>query len=105
MSHILDRLAATIDARKGADPAKSYTASLLADGGAKALEKVEEETGEFIAAAKGEGRERTASEAADVIYHLLVALAGAGVPLSDVWAELEKREGTSGHAEKASRKG
>lgn len=103
MTHILDRLSATIEARKGADPSKSYTASLLGDDGAKALAKVEEETGEFIAAVKGESGDRVASEAADVIYHVLVALAARDVPCADVWAELERREGTSGHVEKAGR--
>ena len=104
MTHILDRLSATIEARKGADPAKSYTASLLADGGAKACDKVSEEAGEFIDAVKGESTARVASEAADVIYHVLVALAARDGPASAVWAELEKREGTAGHEEKASRK-
>ena len=103
MTHILDRLSATIEARKGANPAKSYTASLLGDGGAKACAKVEEESGEFIEAVKDESGSRVASEAADVIYHVLVALAARDVPCADVWAELEKREGTSGHEEKASR--
>jgi phosphoribosyl-ATP pyrophosphohydrolase len=103
MTHILDRLAATIDARKGADPAQSYTASLLDDGGAKACAKVKEESEEFIRAVTDEDGARVASEAADVIYHLLVALAARDVPARAVWEELERREGTSGHAEKASR--
>ena len=104
MTHILDRLSATIEARKGTDPAKSYTASLLEDRGAKALAKVSEETGEFIHAVREESESRVASEAADVLYHVLVALAARDVPASAVWAELEKREGTSGHEEKASRR-
>lgn len=103
MSHILDRLAETIEARKGADPASSYTANLMGKGGAKALEKVAEESAEFIHAARGEGPERTASEAADLIYHVLVAAAAVDVPASKIWAELERREGTSGHEEKAGR--
>jgi phosphoribosyl-ATP pyrophosphohydrolase len=104
MTHILDRLAATIDARKGADPEQSYSASLLGDGGAKACAKVAEESDEFIRAVTNETEPRVVSEAADLIYHVLVALAARDVPAAAVWAELEKREGTSGHDEKASRK-
>jgi len=103
MTHILDRLYATIAARKGADPVQSYTASLFEDGGAKALAKVGEEAGEFIHAVGNESETRVASEAADLVYHVLVALAARDVPASAVWDELERREGTSGHEEKASR--
>jgi phosphoribosyl-ATP pyrophosphohydrolase len=104
MTHILDRLSETITARKGADPATSYTASLLGDGGAKACAKVTEEADEFVRAVTNEDATRVASEAADVFYHVLVALAARDVPVDAVWTELERREGTSGHEEKASRR-
>ena len=99
----LDRLAATIAARKGADPATSWTAKLLAAGAEKCAEKFGEEAVEaIIEAVKGDPTKLTA-EAADVIYHLLVMLAARDVTLADVMAELERREGLSGLAEKASR--
>lgn len=105
MSDILTRLAATIDARKGAAPDSSYTASLLAKGRDKCAEKFGEEAIEaIIASAKGDARNLT-DEAADVLYHLLVMLAANDVSLGDVLSRLEAREGTSGHAEKAARKG
>ncbi|MGB8621576.1 MAG: phosphoribosyl-ATP diphosphatase [Paracoccaceae bacterium] len=100
----LDRLAATIEARKGADPDSSWTAKLLAKGPEKAAEKFGEEAVEaIIEAAKGD-RARLTSEAADVLYHLLVMLAARDVTLDQVLAELERREGTSGLDEKAARK-
>ena len=99
----LDDLAATIEARKGADPDSSWTARLLAKGPEKCAEKFGEEAIEaIIATAKGDRANLTA-EAADVLYHLLVMLAAADVPLSDVMAELARRQGTSGLAEKAAR--
>ena len=104
MSDILHRLTATIEARKGADPASSWTAKLLAKGPEKAAEKFGEEAVEAIIAAVKNDRANLTAEAADVLYHLLVMLAARDVPLSDVLAELERREGTSGVAEKAARK-
>ncbi|WP_172293138.1 phosphoribosyl-ATP diphosphatase [Pseudoruegeria sp. HB172150] len=99
----LSRLAATIEARKGADPDTSWTAKLLAKGPEKCAEKFGEEAVEaIIAAAKGD-RENLTREAADVLYHLLVMLAARDVTLDEVMAELDRREGTSGLAEKASR--
>jgi len=103
MTHILDRLAETIVARKGADPEESYTASVLARGREGAAAKFKEESAEFIEAVLKETPDRITAEATDVIYHMLVAMAAADVPVSDLWAELEKREGVSGHAEKAAR--
>jgi len=98
-----ERLAATIEARKSADPDSSWTARLLAQGPEKAAEKFGEEAVEaIIEAVKGDTKALT-SEAADVIYHLLVMLAARDVSLADVVAELERREGTSGISEKASR--
>jgi phosphoribosyl-ATP pyrophosphohydrolase len=99
----LSRLAATIDARKGADPDSSWTAKLLAKGPEKCAEKFGEEAVEAIIEAVKGDRTRLTSEAADVLYHLLVMLAARDVTLADVLAELERREGTSGIAEKASR--
>ena len=99
----LSRLAATIEARKGADPATSWTAKLLAAGPEKAAEKFGEEAVEAVIEAVRGDRLRLTAEAADVLYHLLVMLASRDVALSDVLAELERREGTSGLDEKASR--
>ncbi|WP_127560487.1 phosphoribosyl-ATP diphosphatase [Nioella ostreopsis] len=99
----LARLAATIDARKGADPDSSWTAKLLAKGPEKCAEKFGEEAVEAIIEAVKGDRARLTSEAADVLYHLLVMLAARDVALADVLAELERREGISGLDEKAGR--
>lgn len=99
----LDRLAATIKARKGADPDSSWTAKLLSKGPEKCAEKFGEEAVEAIIEAVKNDREKLTAEAADVLYHLLVMLAARDVTLDDVLAELERREGTSGIAEKAAR--
>lgn len=99
----LDRLAATILARKGADPASSWTAKLLAAGPEKCAEKFGEEAVEAIIEAVKGDRDRLTAEAADVVYHLLVMLAARDVTLADVVAELARREGISGLAEKATR--
>lgn len=101
----LHRLAETIAARAGADPDSSYTASLLAKGPAKAAEKFGEEAIEAIIEAARGDRAKLTTEAADVLYHLFVMLEASGVALAEVEAELERREGVSGHAEKAARKG
>lgn len=99
----LDRLAATIAARKEADPESSWTANLLAMGPEKCAEKFGEEAVEAIIEAVKGDRARLTAEAADVLYHLLVMLAAREVTLADVLAELERREGMSGLAEKAAR--
>ncbi len=99
----LARLAATIAARKGADPDSSWTARLLARGPGKCAEKFGEEAIEAIIEAVKGDREKLAAEAADVLYHLLVMLAARDVTLEDVLAELARREGLSGIAEKAGR--
>jgi phosphoribosyl-ATP pyrophosphohydrolase len=99
----LHRLAATIAARKGADPESSWTAKLLAKGPEKCAEKFGEEAIEAIVEAVRGDREKLTAEAADVIYHLLVMLTARDVALSDVLAELARREGQSGIAEKANR--
>lgn len=103
MSDLLHRLEATIAARKGADPSSSWTAKLLAKGPEKCAEKFGEEAVEAIIEAVKNDPEKLASEAADVLYHLLVMLAARDVALDDVFKVLEARQGTSGIAEKASR--
>lgn len=99
----LERLAATIESRKGADPESSWTAKLFAKGPEKCAEKFGEEAVEAIIEAVKADRAQLTAEAADVLYHLLVMLAARDVTLADVLAELERREGTSGIAEKAAR--
>lgn len=99
----LHDLAATIAARKAADPDSSWTAKLLAKGPEKCAEKFGEEAVEAIIEAVKGDRDRLTSEAADVIFHLLVMLAARDVTLADVETELERRVGTSGLVEKASR--
>jgi phosphoribosyl-ATP pyrophosphohydrolase len=99
----LHRLAATIEARAGADPDVSWTARLLARGPDKAAEKFGEEAVEAIVEAVRGDRARLTAEAADVLYHLLVMLRARDVSLGDVLAELERREGRSGLDEKAGR--
>jgi phosphoribosyl-ATP pyrophosphohydrolase len=99
----LERLAATIAARKGADPDTSWTAKLLARGPEKCAEKFGEEAVEAIIEAVKGDRARLTAEAADVIYHLLVMLASRDVSLPEVLAELERREGISGITEKDAR--
>jgi phosphoribosyl-ATP pyrophosphohydrolase len=101
--HVLTRLAATIASRRGADPASSYVASLLAKGDDAILKKIGEEATETVMAAKDGERARIVSEVADLWFHCLVLLAHHGLSPDDVLAELARREGTSGHAEKASR--
>ncbi len=103
LAEALARLAATIDARSGADPSTSYTAQLLADP-MRAAKKLGEEGLEAALAVAAQGDAQIAAEAADVIYHLLAALRSRGVALDDVAAALARREGVSGLAEKAARK-
>lgn len=100
----LERLAATIAARKAADPDSSWTAKLLARGPEKCAEKFGEEAIEAVIEAVKGDPVRLGSEAADVLYHLLVMCASRGVTLADIEAELSRREGQSGIAEKASRR-
>lgn len=99
----LDDLAQTIAARAKADPETSWTAKLLAKGPEKCAEKFGEEAVEAIIEAVKGDRERLTSEAADVLFHLLVMLRARDVELADVMAELARRQGTSGIAEKAAR--
>ena len=99
----LDDLARIIAARAEADPESSWTAKLLAKGPEKCAEKFGEEAVEAIIEAVKGDRARLTSEAADVLFHLLVMLQSRDVALSDVMAELARRQGTSGLTEKASR--
>lgn len=103
LGQAIDTLAATIASRANADPATSYTASLLAGGPAKCAKKLGEEAVEAALAAVGNDKAALAHEAADVLFHLMATLQACGVPAADVAAALEKRKGVSGHDEKASR--
>ena len=103
-SFTLDDLARLITERAAAPKTESYTAKLLADGPAKAAKELGEEAVEAAIAAVQGDRENLTAEAADVLYHLLVVLQGASIPLIDVMAELERRTAQSGLAEKAARK-
>jgi len=100
---VLDRLYATIMSRRGADPKASWTAKLFAQGRNKIVQKVGEEAMEMNIAALTEGPDELAAESADLIYHMLVLWADAGIAPDDVWAELTKREGLSGIEEKRAR--
>ncbi|MEM8869911.1 MAG: phosphoribosyl-ATP diphosphatase [Pseudomonadota bacterium] len=104
MTDTLTRLAATIAARADDDPKASYTASLLAQGQAKCAEKFGEEAVEAVIAAATGDKPGLTAEAADVLYHLLVLLAATDVRFDEVLAELDRRDGVSGHVEKAGRK-
>jgi phosphoribosyl-ATP pyrophosphohydrolase/phosphoribosyl-AMP cyclohydrolase len=96
-------LEAVLEARKTSGEEKSYTKSLYDGGAARIGAKLEEEAGELARAVATESDERVVSEAADVVYHLLVALRWRSIPLRRVLAELARRFGVSGHEEKASR--
>ena len=100
---VLAELAATVAARKTAGADTSYTASLLAGGTDKCAKKFGEEAVELLLAAASGDKAHSAAEAADVLYHLMVLLEAADVPLDDVLDTLAGRQGTSGHEEKASR--
>ena len=99
----LTRLEATIAQRLTASPETSYVAKLHSKGLAKIAQKLGEEATEAVIAALAGDEAELVGEAADVIFHLMVLLAEKGVPLADVLAELDRREGTSGLDEKASR--
>lgn len=99
----LDRLEAIIRERRTGDPASSYIAKLTAKGRAKIAQKLGEEATETVIAAIQDDRAALTGEAADLVFHLLVLLADAGLSLADVRAELARREGVSGIEEKAMR--
>jgi phosphoribosyl-ATP pyrophosphohydrolase len=102
-AEILERLFSVIESRKGGDPASSYTAKLLTEGKGRIARKLGEEATETVIAAASGTPSEVARESADLLYHLLVLWAAAGVTPAEVWAELARREGTSGLAEKAAR--
>jgi phosphoribosyl-ATP pyrophosphohydrolase len=103
MADTLDRLETTIAARRMAEPGSSYVASLFAKGLPKIAQKVGEEAVETVIAALSGDAKALTEEAADLLFHLLVLLKAGGVSLSDVLAELDRRDGVSGLDEKAAR--
>ena len=100
---ILGNLADEIAKRRNGSPDLSYTAKLLSQGVEKCAKKFGEEAVELALASMKQDKAHVTSEAAEVLYHLLVLLAASNVSVGDVMAELERRQGTSGLAEKASR--
>ncbi|WP_114377414.1 phosphoribosyl-ATP diphosphatase [Elioraea thermophila] len=100
---VLDRLHATVLSRKGADPEVSHSARLLSRGTAKVAQKLGEEAVETVIEATRGNRAGLIAESADLLYHLIVVWVDAGVRPEEIWAELERRQGISGIAEKASR--
>lgn len=104
LAETLERLAAVIEARKGADPASSYVAGLLAGNEDALLKKIGEEATETVLAAKGGERLEIVRETADLWFHCMVLLARHGLGPDDVLAELHRREGISGIDEKAGRR-
>lgn len=103
MIETLERLEATIRERRTADPSQSYVAKLTARGRGKIAQKLGEEAVETVIAAMADNRQELVGEAADLLFHLGVLLADMDISFSDVMAELDRREGISGIAEKASR--
>jgi phosphoribosyl-ATP pyrophosphohydrolase len=104
VDHVLDRLYAVIDSRKGADPETSYTARLFARGRQQIAKKLGEEAVEAVIEGVRGDRPKLIGESADMLYHLLTLWAANNVKPVAVWAELARREGLSGLAEKAARK-
>lgn len=104
MPMTLEDLEARIAQRAAASPDESYTAKLIARGIGKAAQKLGEEATEAVIAAVTGDRGELVKESADLLYHLLVVLRAADVPLAEVMAELDARTGQSGLAEKAARK-
>jgi phosphoribosyl-ATP pyrophosphohydrolase len=102
--HMLERLYAVIDSRKGADPDTSYTARLFSRGRQQIAKKLGEEAVEALIEGIRGDKPKLVGESADMLYHLLTLWASLGVKPKTVWAELARREGLSGIAEKASRK-
>jgi phosphoribosyl-ATP pyrophosphohydrolase len=100
---VLDRLWAVVESRRNADPATSHSARLLSRGMGKVAQKFGEEAVECLIEAVAGDTKALVGESADVLYHLLVMWVAAGVKPDQVWAELARREGVSGIAEKAAR--
>ena len=101
---VLERLYDTIQSRRDASPDSSHTANLFASGLSAIARKLGEEAAETLVAGIGESDQALIAESADLLFHLMVLWVARGVAPSDVFAELARREGTSGIAEKASRK-
>ena len=104
MTSPLDRLYAKVAASRGGDPVTSYTAKLFERGRPKIAQKLGEEAVEAVIELMRGDKPALIGESADLLYHLLVCWAEAGITPDEVWAELARREGVSGIAEKASRK-
>ena len=102
-SNILERVYSVIESRKGEDPTSSYTARLLSQGTPEIARKVGEEAVETITAALAQENNYVVAESADLLFHLLVLWSERGITPEEVWAELIRREGTSGVEEKAAR--
>ena len=102
-AEVLERLFDTVESRKEADPQTSYTAKLFCKGTQRIAQKVGEEAVETVIAAVAKDKEHVISESADLLYHLCVLWADAGVRPDDVFHTLENREGVSGIAEKNAR--
>jgi phosphoribosyl-ATP pyrophosphohydrolase len=100
---VLDRLFTVIESRRDADPTVSHSARLLSRGPTKVAQKFGEEAVECLIEAVAGNRDALIAESADVLYHLLVLWVSSGVAPAEVWAELVRREGISGIAEKAAR--
>jgi len=104
LEDVMRRLYAVVEARKGADPSDSYTAKLYAKGREKIAQKLGEEAVETVIAATRDVREDIIYESVDVLFHMLVLWADAGIGLDEICEELQRREGVSGIAEKNARK-
>lgn len=104
-AEILEQLFQTVMARKGADPSESYTAKLFSKGTRKIAQKLGEEAVETALAAVSEGKDEVIGESADLLYHLTVLWADQDITPDEVFEALAKRQGISGIAEKAARKG
>jgi len=102
-AEVIDALYAVVESRRGGDASESYTAKLFSRGANKIAQKFGEEAVETMIAALQEGPDALASESADLMYHLCVLWAEAGVRPEDVWAKLAEREGVSGLTEQANR--
>jgi len=100
----LERIAATIEARKSGDPDKSYVARLLSQGEDSVLKKIGEEATETVLAAKSGDKLQIVRETTDLWFHCMIVLARHGLGPDDVLAEMKRREGISGIDEKAARK-
>lgn len=103
MADIFSTLEDIVALRRRGDPGSSYVARLTAQGRAKIAQKLGEEAVETVIAAVSQDKAALASEAADLMFHLIVLLADAGLTLDDIRAELTRREGVSGLDEKAAR--